>query len=315
MAERSGKKPRRPAGEKVKMDRRTRGRALVIFYISAFLAVVIGAVLLCTFVFFRVGTVQITGGDSYRQEDILSVCGIAEGDNLVLLETGAREEALEYRFPYIESVQIKKHIPSTVEIVITEAETAFSIEREDGSYLYVSHAGKVLEIAASPAQDSAVVLGCTPANEKPSEQVEFREETAGKLFGQISGQLQENKLEGITEIDLRNQYDITMTYDGRIIFRFGNTNDMEYKAMFGIGTLVKMQEDGDLTEETRGEIDLTVAAEKNKAFFRETLDSGEDSETGGIAGREPASGDSESGDAAGEDGTDSASQDDGADGG
>ena len=106
-----------------------------------------------------------------------------------------------------------------------------------------------------------------------------------------------------------------MTYDGRIIFRFGNTNDMEYKAMFGIGTLVKMQEDGDLTEETRGEIDLTVAAEKNKAFFRETLDSGEDSETGGIAGREPASGDSESGDAAGEDGADSASQDDGADGG
>ena len=85
MAGRSGEKPRKPAEKKVKMDRRARGRALVIFYISAFLAVVIGAVLLCTFVFFRVGTVTVTGGEAYRQEDILSVCSIAEGDNLVLL--------------------------------------------------------------------------------------------------------------------------------------------------------------------------------------------------------------------------------------
>ena len=314
MAGRSGENPRKPAEKKVKMDRRARGRALVIFYISAFLAVVIGAVLLCTFVFFRVGTVTVTGGEAYRQEDILSVCSIAEGDNLVLLETGAREEALEHRFPYIESVEIKKHIPSTVEIVITEAETAFSIERESGGYLYVSRTGKVLEIAESPAQGSAVVHGCTPVNEEPSGQVEFQEEVAGKLFGQISAQLQEHGLEGITEIDLRNQYDITMTYDDRIVFRFGNTNDMEYKTMFGIGMLAKMQEDGDLTEETQGEIDLTVAAEKNKAFFRETLEGGETSEGEGIAGRELASSSSEDSASAAADGENGAAADDGTDG-
>ncbi len=314
MAGRSGEKPRKPAEKKVKMDRRARGRALVIFYISAFLAVVIGVVLLCTFVFFRVGTVTVTGGEAYRQEDILSVCSIAEGDNLVLLETGAREEALEHRFPYIESVEIKKHIPSTVEIVITEAETAFSIERESGGYLYVSRTGKVLEIAESPAQGSAVVHGCTPVNEEPSGQVEFQEEVAGKLFGQISAQLQEHGLEGITEIDLRNQYDITMTYDDRIVFRFGNTNDMEYKTMFGIGMLAKMQEDGDLTEETQGEIDLTVAAEKNKAFFRETLEGGETSEGEGIAGRELASSSSEDSASAAADGENGAAADDGTDG-
>ena len=314
MAGRSGEKPRKPAEKKVKMDRRARGRALVIFYISAFLAVVIGAVLLCTFVFFRVGTVTGTGGEAYRQEDILRVWSIAEGDKLVLLETGAREEALEHRFPYIESVEIKKHIPSTVEIVITEAETAFSIERESGGYLYVSRTGKVLEIAESPAQGSAVVHGCTPVNEEPSGQVEFQEEVAGKLFGQISAQLQEHGLEGITEIDLRNQYDITMTYDDRIVFRFGNTNDMEYKTMFGIGMLAKMQEDGDLTEETQGEIDLTVAAEKNKAFFRETLEGGETSEGEGIAGRELASSSSEDSASAAADGENGAAADDGTDG-
>lgn len=310
MARRFSEEAQSPAGEKAQKNRRARGRALVIFYISAFLAVVVGAVLLCTFVFFRVGTVEITGGASYRQEDILSVCSIHEGDNLVLLDTRAREEALEYRFPYIENVEIRKHIPSTVEVVITEAETAFSIECEDGRYVYVSPAGKVLEIADSPAENSAVVHGCTPTNEKPSEQVAFESETAERLFSAITEELQAHDLEGITDIDLRNQYDITMTYEGRIVFRFGNSNDLEYKTRFGIGMLVQMQEDGDLTEETRGEIDLTVAAEQNKGFFQETLDSGEGSATDGFAGRETSSDASEDGG----DGTESGGESSAADG-
>lgn len=310
MARRFSEEAQSPAGEKARKSRRARGRALVIFYISAFLAVVVGAVLLCTFVFFRVGTVEITGGASYRQEDILSVCSIHEGDNLVLLDTRAREEALEYRFPYIENVEIRKHIPSTVEVVITEAETAFSIECEDGRYVYVSPAGKVLEIADSPAENSAVVHGCAPTNEKPSEQVAFENETAERLFSAITDEIQAHDLEGITDIDLRNQYDITMTYEGRIVFRFGNSNDLEYKTRFGIGMLVQMQEDGDLTEETRGEIDLTVAAEQNKGFFQETLDGSEGSTTDGFAGRETSSDASEDGG----DGTESSGESSAADG-
>lgn len=288
-------RPQRPVRGKSNKDRRARGRALVIFYISAFLGVVIGAVLLCTFVFFKVGEVKVTGGESYRQEDILSVCNIHEGDNLVLLETREKEEELMHRFPYIERAEIKKHIPSTVEVVITQAETAFSIKTESGGYLYVSYAGKVLEIAESPAPGSTVVHGCTPTNDSPSEQVAFAEESAASVFQEISGQIQKSSLENITDIDLRNQYDITMTYDNRIVFRLGNMNDLEYKILFGISTLREMQEDGSLTEETRGEIDLTIAAEKKKAFFQETLESSEASETDGIAGRE-AGDDASSGD-------------------
>ena len=95
----------------------------------------------------------------------------------------------------------------------------------------------------------------------------FRRKWPESSSGQISAQLQEHGLGGITEIDLRNQYDITMTYDDRIVFRFGNTNDMEYKTMFGIGMLAKMQEDGDLTEETQGEIDLTGGGRGKTRLF------------------------------------------------
>ena len=145
MAESSRGTERRPARVGNPKDRRARGRALVIFYITAFSAVVIGAILLCIFVFFKVGDVRITGDAGYNEEDILRICGIQEGDNLVLLSTKDRERELEHRFPYIEDARIVKHIPSTVEVQITAAKTCFSVEFELG-YLYVSRTGKVLEV-------------------------------------------------------------------------------------------------------------------------------------------------------------------------
>ena len=131
----------RSAAEKLAM-RKKKSRALLLFNIIAFSVVVIGAVLLCIFVFFKVGNVTFTSDAGYDEADIRRVCGINEGDNLVLLETESREKALEHRFPYIESAKIVKHIPSTIEIEITPAETAFSVACDAG-YLYVSASGKV----------------------------------------------------------------------------------------------------------------------------------------------------------------------------
>ena len=127
----------RSAAEKLAM-RKKKSRALLLFNIIAFSVVVIGAVLLCIFVFFKVGDVTFTSDAGYDEADIRRVCGINEGDNLVLLETESREKALEHRFPYIESAKIVKHIPSTIEIEITPAETAFSVACDARARLWCS---------------------------------------------------------------------------------------------------------------------------------------------------------------------------------
>ena len=85
----------RSAAEKLAM-RKKKSRALLLFNIIAFSVVVIGAVLLCIFVFFKVGNVTFTSDAGYDEADIRRVCGINEGDNLVLLETESREKALDF---------------------------------------------------------------------------------------------------------------------------------------------------------------------------------------------------------------------------
>ena len=64
----------RSAAEKLAM-RKKKSRALLLFNIIAFSVVVIGAVLLCIFVFFKVGNVTFTSDAGYDEADIRRVCG------------------------------------------------------------------------------------------------------------------------------------------------------------------------------------------------------------------------------------------------
>lgn len=165
-------------------------------------------------------------------------CGINDGDNLVLLETESREKALEHRFPYIESAKIVKHIPSTIEIEITPAETAFSVACDAG-YLYVSASGKVLEIASQPCEGTTVVLGANPTNTKPSETITFGDDSVKEVYNAIAEQMTKNETQNVTEINMTNPYDLTLTYDNRITFRFGNMNGMSYKMRLASRCCVK----------------------------------------------------------------------------
>ena len=75
--------------------------------------------------------------------------------------------------------------------------------------------------------------------------------------------------------------------------------------MFGIGMLTQMQGDGSLTEEMRGEIDLTLVQEKNAGYFNEYVASNGPDITEGTAGRdtEPSASD-DGGDDTGDDNSD-----------
>lgn len=282
-----------PEEEETGISRRKRKKRLMLFYISAFSAVVVCAVLLCVFVFFRVDTVTVIGGNSYRQEDILSICNIQEGDNLVLLATREREAELEHRFPYIEEVRIRRRLPSTVEVHIKEAVTSYSVESASGKYLYVSRAGKVLEFASMPYAGTAVIRGTTPTAKEPSEIIDFEEEEAALVFEAITAQLREKDVAGITDVDMTNRYDVTMTYDSRILFRFGNTNSMRYKMAFGLEMLDRLLEEGAITDETFAQIDLTMVPDKQKAVYKEVIPGEEETsrpQNSAAAGRVPSGG-------------------------
>ena len=99
--------------------RRSRGRFGPLFKLLCLLALVVALTAGAT-VFFRVEVVAVTGNSRYTQEEIAAAAGIQTGDNLFAMNKYKIAEILRQSLPYIGEVSIRRSLPSTIVITVTE---------------------------------------------------------------------------------------------------------------------------------------------------------------------------------------------------
>ena len=102
-----------------------------------FIGVLLTAALLALTIFFRVHTISVEGAMRYSAEEIVSNLDVREGDNLYLWNKVKTSNALMERLPYLESVQIRRHLPDTLVVTVTECTATVAVQNE-GGYLYLS---------------------------------------------------------------------------------------------------------------------------------------------------------------------------------
>ena len=115
-------------------------------------------------VFFRVQTIEVAGEKRYTAEDIISVSGIQQGDYLALLDKNYIVRKIRSDLPYVESVAIKRTLPDSVLVEVTESSVAAAVE-VSGSWWLINSSGKLLEEVSSPGS-YAVLHGITPLSPK-----------------------------------------------------------------------------------------------------------------------------------------------------
>ncbi len=127
-----------------KVRRRNRRRAA---FINSMVAVVVAVFLLAAFVkvFFNVSSIEVNGDERYDSASIAAVCKFAVGDNILFINTDESEKQIVAQFPYIESCNIIRRLPSTVEINVTEAKAFGVVEASDNLWFVISENGKLLE--------------------------------------------------------------------------------------------------------------------------------------------------------------------------
>ena len=103
--------------------RRGRGRFGLLFKVLCLLALVVALTAGAT-VFFRVEVVSVEGNHRYSREEIVEVAGIGQGDNLYAWNKFQVAERLLQTLPYIGEVSIRRVLPSTVVITVSEWEAA-----------------------------------------------------------------------------------------------------------------------------------------------------------------------------------------------
>lgn len=233
------------------------------FVFSAFLlrlltvVAVVAALVLGMSIFFKVGVVNVSGGEKYSPWDIKEASGIQDGENLLTLNKSRIVGKIKTTLPYVDEVRIGIKLPDAVNIEITELAVTYSIEDDDGNWWLMDAEGRIVEslpdleakfhtqvegITINEPQIGAMAVAVEPEPETITETDEAGEPTEITVPVTVQGKekldaalmilqcLEDNGVLG--QIETINVADITnmdMWYSDRYHILLGDTTQLSHK--------------------------------------------------------------------------------------
>ena len=200
---------------------------------------VVAAVLFSMIIFFRVDNIEVYGARFYEEEDIISQCGVATGDNLLTLSRGkVSGNIMAYR-RYVESVKVERRLPDTLVIYVTECDPRYAVQDTEGNYFLMTADCKVLEqITAFEAKEFTLVQELVILTPTPGEEIQIQAEEGSDT--KASGQMTALKalLKGIEEaalvkhiasVQIPSAHKVSLWYEDRFKVELGNTSQLDNK--------------------------------------------------------------------------------------
>ena len=265
---------------KKRMARRARHRGAfrryTLYYLLALFLLLAVALMLCMTVFFRVESISVTGCTLYSEDEVIATGGISRGDNLLRLHCSEIAGRVREKYPYFETVSVRRVLPDGVKIIVTEASEYAALRGQDGTYTVLSRSGRALRcgVAACPAglipadgfnlvSDVKSKGGDTTVPLVAGAQLTESENERYEALKELLDALEDSSLTGkVNVIDLSDVLDIRLLFDGRLAIYVGGGTDLDYKLRFAALAIEK-----DVTDETVGTLDVS---QKPTARLRET---------------------------------------------
>lgn len=243
--------------------RKRRRRRMKLFYLILFLLVIGTALTFAFTVLFRVETVEVQGESRYSAQEILDASGLTTGGNLFLTDTAAASDAIEKALPYIGTAEIRRVLPSSLEIVVKEEAVAGAV-LDDTQYILVGVSGKVMDRLTEQPQGCPLIKGVAVQEAPIGSQIVYEKGENQEVFEKLLQAVTAKNLDKVTEMDVEDSYDAKILYDGRICLAFGPPTSFEEK----IDYFLELLKEGKLTDTDSGTLDLSLVPSTDRAFFR-----------------------------------------------
>ena len=209
----------------------------------AILLLVAALFVVCAYrLFFKINNIGIEGSTLYSDEAIVTASGISKGDLLYSFNSGDVARSITFRCPYIKSVDVELGIPNKVSFSITE-DTAMYYACIWGDWMKLSSGLRVLEVTT---EEEAKEAGLTKLSlpkimySVAGGVIEFDNPRDERFIRDALSVVENSQLSmsgKIDSIDLSNEYDITMEYDGKYLLEYGDEADLELKLLMGYKTI------------------------------------------------------------------------------
>ncbi|MBR6563442.1 MAG: FtsQ-type POTRA domain-containing protein [Clostridia bacterium] len=224
------------------------------FYVFLFVFITLVFVAVCVAVFLNVETVTVNGLEKYTYEEIIEYVPINVGDNMFSFKAKEIEEDIVLALPYVGSVEIKRDLPTTVEINVVEEKPYFAAELAGDTYL-ISSGLKVLDkiddSETLPSDLTKLELNSVRSCIVGS-QIQFVDERTLDALLELYACFEENFIESkIVGVDVRSRFDLYVDYDGRFEVYLGDIDNIDIKIRFLVGII------DELGDDAKGKIDVS----------------------------------------------------------
>lgn len=219
--------------------RKRKKRAKVVFFGLLFVLMIITLAILSMTVFFNAETILVEGNTRYTAEQLLEKGGLTVGQNLFRLDKFEVIDQMK-TLPYVKEVTIKRKLPNTLTVSVTENQPVVWIQSGTEAAL-LNEEYRVLELVSIPAEEPSEpsVLETVPQlTQVPpdaltvGEPVTFGEtDYSGflkRLYDGFLGQTDLNWAQ-VTEVQFFARYDIKVIYGKNVTIDFGALDQAETK--------------------------------------------------------------------------------------
>lgn len=226
--------------QKKEARQRTKKRISPVFWRRLFIMLsVTAAIILTLVIFFRVRHVEVEGNRYYTAEEISSICGVEEGDNLLTLSRGEIAGNIMAQRHYVKNVRVSRKLPNTVMLAIEEYPVTYTVQDTQGNNYLITADGKAVEIVDDKeAKNHIPILGLNIQPSVLGETVRLAQEEgvettdAGKLSSLIRllQAIEDAELAKlISSVNIPTSRNITVWYTDRFEVALGSIERIDYK--------------------------------------------------------------------------------------
>lgn len=243
--------------------RRRRRRRNLLLALLTVIVIGIGVALSLT-VLFKVENFRVENLDKstpantgiYTEDEVLSALRISVGDNMFQFSAKAKQDAMQIALPYLEVVQIRRSLPSTIVVRVQPAVETWSMQTEYG-WLILSDGLNIMKITDQKPENLTALTGLsvnTPV-EGYSLKLENEQKKVDLLY-LIETLEKYGMKDGCTEIALGQENDIYVIYQNRAKILIGTLNNLDYKIQFAAAIMQNKDGKG-VAESERGTLDVS----------------------------------------------------------
>lgn len=246
-------------------------RNLIIFFVFLVIAFIAGVIISAAF--FKVNNITVKNSDEntdaslyYTQEEIIEASGFYAGQNLVLTDVSGAEFKIETTLPYIGEAKIKRKLPDTIEITVTDTKAKYAVLSDSGYVLFDDEVKVLDDSALSVPDTAALVIGVNVSKARKGYKCEFSNyEKSSKLMA-LGALLNQYSITDVTKINVSSDTDIKFVVSNRITCVLGTMTGADGKVRLASKT-IETENQKSMTSDLI--IDLSS---ESKAFVRPDYD-------------------------------------------